>query len=451
MKKILIVDDEKNMRNVLAMLLENDGYKVVKASSGAEALGYIEELTDIDLIISDLRMPDKDGMEILHFCRSHQISIPFVLITAYGTIDLAVQAMKRGAADFITKPFNKNLFRHVVNRLLTERAGAEDRDTPKKASDHYTIIYRSQAMENLMSKVRKIAHAHVPVLLLGESGTGKELIARAIHRYSRSLPFISISCPALPGTLIESELFGYAKGAFTGANKHYIGKLKDADGGVLMLDEIGDLPLELQPKLLRFLEEKTYQPIGSNTTITVNTRLITATNRNLLEMVKAGEFREDLFYRINTVSLIIPPLRERREDILPLAEHYAEIFSREMGKKKTTLSSMVKEIFLRHNWPGNVRELKNVIERGVVLAGTHEITLQDIPVEMSHYLMHHELKNTPIPNESFISQLAESEVKLIRNALDKHNCNISAAARELGITRNTLRYKIQKYRINFSV
>ncbi|MFW6180973.1 MAG: sigma-54-dependent transcriptional regulator, partial [Spirochaetota bacterium] len=383
---ILVVDDEQNMCTVLRILLENDGHTVHTAYTGSKALDILCASRDVGLVISDLRLPDFDGIEMLKRMKGMGLDIPMVLITAYGSIEVAVQAMKMGARDFITKPFNKEVIRHIVRKVLREVDAQAAPGASRDMGPAGELTYRSRAMAEIMATVKKVSGVQTPVLIVGESGVGKELIARAIHRAGglpspEDRPFISISCPAVPEHLLESELFGYQKGAFTGAVRDYRGKLQLAHGGTLLLDEIGDLPLPIQPKLLRFLEEKSFRQLGSLSTITVSTRILCATNRNLKDMVASGKFREDLFYRINTVTIEVPPLRERREDIIPLAEHFLDVYAKKIGKGVRRLSPGLRRAFQDYSWPGNVRELRNVIERAVVLTGCEEIGLSDVPAE----------------------------------------------------------------------
>lgn len=445
MKRILIVDDEKNMCMILKMLLKRDGYSVITANSGGEALEQLRKGEVIDLIISDLKLPDIDGMGILNFLNTNELEIPLVLITAYGSIELAVEAMKKGAQDFITKPFNKDVIRHIVRRIFRIE-NLEEENTLLKETHGGNLVYRSQTMQTLMETVKKVALVPSPVLILGENGTGKGLIAKTIHNLGEtatgkpsSTPFVRINCPAIPETLLQSELFGYRKGAFTGASSDFKGKIRLADGGTLFLDEIGDLPHTIQPKLLRLLEEKSFEPLGSTTTIQVNTKIICATNRDLNRLVAEGSFRKDLFYRINTFTINIPPLRERTEDIIPLAEFFLHKLAKEMGKTEKTFSDKVKNAFVEYSWPGNVRELLNVVERAVVLSNNDTLTLSDIPFEF------HDQGTETTPDDE--NKLIHAEKKLLFDALQKSGWNISAAARELGITRNTLRYRISKYRL----
>ncbi len=450
MKRILVVDDEKNMCTILEMLLKRDGYAVITANSGEEALAHVRKDEIIDLIISDLKLPDIDGLEILNFLKTHERQIPLVLITAYGSIELAVEAMKKGAEDFITKPFNKEVIRHIVRRIFRIE-NLEEENTLLKATDEESFSHRSPVMRNLMDTIQKVALVPSAVLILGESGTGKGFIAKAIHKmaesatHTSSAPFVRINCPAIPETLLQSELFGYRKGAFTGASSDFKGKIRMADGGTLFLDEIGDLPHTIQPKLLRLLEEKAFEPLGSNATIHVNTKIICATNRDLKALVAEGSFRKDLFYRINTFTIHVPPLRERKEDIIPLSEFLLHNLLKEIGIRKKTLTENVKDAFQTYSWPGNVRELINVIERACVLSNGDTITLADIPTEFQHAASEPALDDAESFNND--NKLVNVEKLLLIDALKKCQWNISAAARELGISRNTLRYRIAKYKL----
>ncbi|MCP4405669.1 MAG: sigma-54-dependent Fis family transcriptional regulator [bacterium] len=446
MERILVVDDEKNMCMILKMLLEKDGYAVVTANSGKEAIEYLLKGEVIDLIISDLKMTDVDGMGVLKFLRSTKREIPLVLITAYGSIESAVEAMKQGAADFITKPFNKDVIRHIVRRIFRIESLQEENTLLKDTIREGDLVYRSQAMHSIMETVKKVAVVPSPVLIVGESGTGKGVIAKAIHALgnpaggkTRQRPFVRINCPSIPETLLQSELFGYQKGAFTGASRDFKGKIRLAEGGTLFLDEIGDLPYSIQPKLLRLLEEKSFEPLGSTTTIKVNTKIICATNQDLKTLMKEKLFRKDLFYRINTITIDVPPLRERPEDIIPVSEIFLANAAKEMRKTVKTLSDEVKNAFMAYPWPGNVRELLNVMERAVVLSNSDLISLQDIPMEF------HEIGLTSFAEGE--NKLVKTEKMLLLEALQKCEWNISGAARALGISRSTLRYRMSKYKL----
>jgi DNA-binding NtrC family response regulator len=445
MKRILVVDDEENICGVLKMLLEDDGYEVTTAHNGSKAIALIENNADPDLIISDLKMPEKGGMDLLAFVKQGGRDIPLVMITAYGSIENAVEAMKRGATDFIAKPFNKDVIRHVVhNALMREDLKTANR-LLRESVPAQGVVCESRAMKEIMRTVEKVASAPSAVLLLGESGTGKEVIARTLHALTAeraktgfSVPFVSINCPAVPDTLIESELFGYRKGAFTGAVQNFSGKICLADNGVLFLDEIAEIPLKTQAKLLRFLEDKTFEPLGSTARIRVDTRIVCATNNDLAAMVREGRFREDLYYRINTITIRIPPLRERKEDILPLAEHFLAQLSVTIGKPMKGISAEARQALCSYAWPGNARELRNIIERAVVLSASDVVQPDCLPPEIKGPVT--SPGHTPGDNK-----LEQVERDLLFEALRRHKGNISAAARELGITRDTIRYRMRKH------
>lgn len=446
MKQLLIVDDERNMRDLLRILFEKDGFGVLTASTGKEAIRIIDEHRNLDLIVSDVRLPDMDGVGILRCARACPEPVPVVFITAYGTIELAVQAMKQGAADFLAKPFKKEFIRHVVKRVLHETD--DQRRAAAAAEEGWAPVAESPAMRALMGKVRVIGEASSAVLLVGESGVGKEVVARALHAAGPpDRPFLTISCPAVPATLIESELFGYGKGAFTGAAQAYSGKLRQADGGTLLLDEIGDLPLELQPKLLRFLEEQSFQPLGENREVHVHTRLVSATNRDLESLVREGKFREDLYYRINTITLEIPPLRERFEDILPLAGQFLKRLAARHGRETKTLSPAVERALLRHDWPGNARELRNVMEHAFVFAAGDTVEIGDLPPKLQDVGPPRATFPKPSSERSGGSKLDAVEQTMLLDALERSEWNIAAAARALGVSRNVVRYRMQKYGI----
>ncbi|MBP1654145.1 MAG: two component, sigma54 specific, transcriptional regulator, Fis family [Bacteroidetes bacterium] len=443
MKRILIVDDEKNMCTVLSMLFRGEGYDVACAGDGTEAIRRLEQGDVIDLIVSDLKMPGGDGLGILDFLKETERDIPLILITAYGTIPDAVQAVKKGAVDFITKPFNSEMIVHTVgrvfrtvelersNRILSESI-AEDR-----------VVCESPQMLEIMALARKFAAAPTPVLIVGESGVGKEMIARAIHAHGcarlpgAERPFIIINCPAIPEALLESEMFGHQRGSFTGAAKDFKGKVLLADGGTLFLDEVGDLPPAIQPKLLRVLEDKSFQPVGSNTTVRVNARVICTTNQDLERRMAEGTFRRDLFYRINALTMRVPPLRDRKADIRPLTDYFLKKYSLEM-KKEVRISDGVREAFQEYAWPGNVRELRNVVERAVVIVNSGaEIGLRDLPPDMFRGCRGAE----PGPE----NRLETQERALILETLHQSGWNISRAAQTLGIPRGNLRYRIEKF------
>lgn len=440
MRRILIVDDEQNMCNVLKILLEKYNYSVCTASDGKEAIARIKQGEVVDLVVSDLKMPNVDGMGVLNYLKESKHDIPLVLITAYGSIEAAVEAMKMGAADFITKPFNKDVICHVIERIFQMENLCEENRHLKGIIQKEKLVCKSKSMHQIMNTMAKIASVATPVLITGESGVGKGLIAETIHDLGgeATRPFIAINCPTIPETLLESELFGYRRGAFTGADTDFKGKIRLSEGGTLFLDEIADIPLSVQAKLLRILEEKRFEPLGSNTTIKINNRVLCATNRELKQLVDDGRFRKDLYYRINTITIEIPPLCERSEDIIPLAQFFLNHFAREMQKGILGLSDSVKHALSRYIWPGNVRELRNVMERAVVLSQAQQIQLSDLPLELLQD------SSDPPPQGNKLESLERS---LLNDALNTHKGNVSAAALALGISRSTLRYRMKKYHL----
>ncbi len=443
MKRMLIVDDEVNMQKVLSILFRREGYEVLTASNGAEALKILRKESSIDLLLSDLKMPVMDGIELLKQLKSSKIRIPVILITAYGSITEAVDAMKLGAVDFITKPFNKEDLKNIVHRTVWGNKGIKSGRAENTRNDE-GVIYSSSSMAKILETVRKIAPSNLSILLTGESGTGKGIIAQAIHNYafpgtgSRS-PFVSINCPALPDTLLESELFGYRKGAFTGAENDFTGKISMANGGTLFLDEIGELSLNVQSKLLKLLEEGVYSPLGSTVEYKADIRIISATNQSIPDMITEKRFREDLYYRINSVILEIPPLRDRKEDIKPLTVFFIRRFSSENRKKIDTISKDGIDLLSCQTWPGNIRELRNTVHRAVVLSGSNELSVEDFPD-----FVNSPWKLTALHSDS----LAGKERELILNTLNKNSWNISASARVLDMSRGSLRHRITKYNLH---
>ncbi len=435
MKRILIVDDEVNMQKVLGILFRRENYEVVTASNGDEAKKLISGSGAFDLVLSDLKMPGMDGIQLLTYIRDSNLNIPVIMLTAYGSISEAVDAMKLGAVDFITKPFNKDDLKSIVRRVLF---GEDKRSDSLPYNEDEGVIYSGPAMQKIMEMVRKIAPSNLSILLTGESGTGKGVIAKAIHHYAfpgrKQPPFISINCPAIPDALLESELFGYRKGAFTGASRDFPGKVSMADGGTLFLDEIGDLSLSVQAKLLKLLEEGTYEQLGSTTVKQAHIRIVSATNQSLEEMIERKEFREDLYYRINSVVLAIPSLRDRKEDILPLSEYFLKKFSSENGKDIRSISREGKEMLLGYSWPGNVRELRNVIHRAVILTSGNTLDISAFP-------------SAGINGAG--RTFSEVEKSYLAGIIEKNGGNISAAARELGMSRGSLRHRIKKYNLDY--
>ncbi len=444
MASILVVDDEVKMRHILKIMLEMQGHSVEEASNGAEALERIEELP-LDLVIADIRMPEMDGIELLRRIQAMDIPLPVVFITAFATIESAVEAMRHGAADYLTKPFEEQRLILTVQRVLgvskIMKENRELREQLTRISKDGEIVCASDAMRRVLDLAGRVARkSGTTVLITGESGTGKEVIAKYIHDNSPRCGhrFVAVNCAAMAPNLVESILFGHEKGAFTGADRRKEGVFEYASGGTLFLDEIGDLPLEIQAKLLRALQERAIQRVGGNATISVDVRVLCATNRDIEELVEKGEFRSDLYYRINVFPIHIPPLRERKEDIIPLAEHFVRRF-REREESGELFTQGAKRVLLDHAWPGNVRELANAVERAVILAGDEVIT-----AEHFSFLKPHAVEGTEwrLPPDGL--SLEELEKNLIRQALEMTNHNQSAAARLLRLTRSKFRTRLKQ-------
>ena len=373
-KSILIVDDEANIRRVLDAVFTKDGYRVLTAENGRKALDIISTEPNLDVLLCDLIMPDLNGIEVLKSAREINPFLSVVMITAHGTIKTAVDAMRFGAFDYITKPFDMDEIKLIVkNALERRRLLAENTELKQELRSRYKfdeIVGTSGKMQDVYKIIERVANSNATVLIRGESGTGKELVARAIHFNSprNAKPFVAVSCAALPETLLESELFGHEKGAFTGAAGQKAGRFELANQGTLFLDEIADVSLAMQVKLLRVLQERKFERVGGTKTLTMDVRLIAATNRNLEEDVAAGGFREDLYYRLQVIQVFLPPLRDRKEDIPPLVEHFVEKFNKQNGRTIKFVSPECMDLLMKYNWPGNIREVENAIERGVVLA-----------------------------------------------------------------------------------
>ncbi|MCK4941193.1 sigma-54-dependent Fis family transcriptional regulator [candidate division WOR-3 bacterium] len=438
---ILVVDDEKAQRDLLAGFLRNKGYTVSIAASGKEAIDR-NVTTGFDLAILDLKMPELDGIETIERMKEIDPETYFVVLTGYGTVESAVRAMKRGAYDYLNKPLNLDELELIIERIQGEQIMHQELEMLRAAvEDEFkfdSFIADSPKMREMLSVISRIARSDSNILLLGESGTGKDLVARLIHSASsrKNNRFIAISCAALPETLLESEFFGYERGAFSGAEKKRIGKFEFAHKGTLFLDEVGDIPISTQVKLLRVLQEFAFERLGGNMSIKVDVRLITATNQDLQEKIAQGTFREDLFYRLNVITIRLPALRERREDIKLLAEYFVEKFSKKCGRDIESISRSAIDKLVRYDWPGNVRELENVMERAVVLSRSAHISENDIPLEG-------DTKRRKTIHES----LADVEKNHIAEILDQTNWNLSETAARLGIHRNTLRMKIKSYGI----
>ena len=443
--KILIVDDEPFNLDLLEQELTDLGYTIERANNGSEALKKAESFRP-ELILLDYMMPDMNGLEVLKELRRRENHVPVVIVTAHGTIERAVQAMKEGAYDFVPKPFEPDHMALTVQKVLErERLKRGIEVLSEEVGYRYRLVVgKSQEMDQVIDLAKKAASSQATVLLLGESGTGKEIFARAIHNWSerKTEPFIAINCVGLSKELVGSELFGHEKGAFTGAHQLKKGKIELALGGTVFLDEIGDITPELQTKLLRFLQEKEFERVGGTKPIRVNARIVAATNRNLEEAVETGGFREDLYHRLNVISINLPSLRERREDITDLAHFFLERFSRETKKNFTEITKEAQEKLLAYDWPGNVRELANVMERAVVLGQGPKITLQDLPARLG----------APQPKVassgmSYHETIDAARRDFILEALNAANGNRAAAAKALGLHRTHLMRLIKTLQI----
>ncbi len=447
---ILIIDDEESQRNVLSGYLQKKGFKIFSASSGNAGVELAKN-NMIDIVLSDYKMPDKTGLEVLEEVNRINPEMSFVILTAYGTVENAVKAMRLGAYDYISKPVDLDELDLLIERIIeTKNLRSEIKLLRTQLFDKFkidSIISNSPKMEEVLSVSSRAADSKATILITGESGTGKEVLARAIHFISsrKNQPFIPVNIPALPETLLESELFGHEKGAFTGAEKLKKGRFELADKGTIFLDEIGDVPINLQVTLLRVLQEQKIERLGGTENISIDVRIITATHQNLEEKIKEGTFREDLFYRLNIVSINIPPLRERREDILPLIEYFITSYAKENNREKVEISKEAVDLLLKYNYPGNVRELENIIERAVVLCRDNIITLNDIAGSVKG--LKKEAMLTQSDTGTLIEQVERLEKKLIFDALSKSNGNQTLAAKMLGLTERNIRYKIQKFGI----
>ncbi|MEJ5165613.1 MAG: sigma-54 dependent transcriptional regulator [Thermoanaerobaculia bacterium] len=454
-EKILIVEDKISLQNLLKEVLQKNGYNVDCASDGEKAEKLIEK-NDYHLIIADYKLPKKDGMEILKEAKEKNPDLPVIIITAYGTIELAVEAMKRGAEDFLLKPIDPDHLLLVVEKVLEKQKILRENILLKSETSLYfplpEIIGTSPIMKKVSEEVNKVAPTDATVLLLGESGTGKELFARAIHSLSKREkgPFVAINCAAIPETLIENELFGHEKGSYTGAISRQLGKFELAQGGTIFLDEIGELSKDVQGKVLRVLQEKTIERIGGTSTIKVDVRILCASNQDLKKAVEEGRFREDLFYRINIFPITIPPLRNRTSDIPLLVEHFISKYSKEFGKKKPKVHPEAMKKMLSYHWPGNVRELENAIERAIILSRGDTILPEDIFIGESKDYKYSPMDIFNLPDdlqEATQIILREVETYKIEKILKETEKNIEEAAKRLNISTKTLREKIKKYGI----
>jgi len=443
--RILVVDDEEIMRSSLSDWLKENGYEAMAVEDGYKAIEQVKR-EDYDLAIVDLKMPGMDGIETMKRINKIKSDLPVIIITAYATIETAVLAMKEGAADYIVKPFNPEEINLLINKILEHQRVLKEnlllRQELTKRFKFQDLIGKSPKILKVFEMIKTVAPTKSTVLIRGESGTGKELIAWAIHELSprHNGPFIAVACGAMPETLLEAELFGYEKGAFTGATSQYKGRIEMADKGTLFLDEIGDISLKTQVDLLRVIQEREFRRLGGKETMKVDIRIIAATNKNLEEMIAKSEFREDLYYRLNVITLWVPPLRERKEDIPLLVEHFLTKYNLENRRNVERISPEVMRILIDYPWPGNVRELENTIEHSVVVAKGNEISIDDLPPNL--------IKNRlDIGLEKPTMSLADMERVHIINVLRENNWNVKRAAMALGINRVTLYNKIKKHKI----
>jgi len=446
-KKILIIDDDASLRRVLEYNLQEAGYGVVTAADGETGLRLFEEHRP-PLVITDLKMPGTGGFQVLAAVKARAPSTLVIVITAFGAVETAVEAMKLGAYDYITKPFNRDELRLVVKKAFELQGLSEEnrrlREEIADRAEFQSLIGISREMERVYATVRKVADTEVTVLITGESGTGKELVAKAIHSLSsrRCAPFVAVNCAAIPRDLLESEMFGHVKGAFTGAVRDKTGKFRAAEGGTLFLDEVGDLPLDLQPKLLRALQEKSIEPVGGTTPVKLDVRVVAATNADLERAIAVGSFRDDLYYRLAVIPIDLPPLRERHDDIPLLIRH----FCGKHGGEGVTFSPAAMEELCRYSWPGNVRELENTVARLLILRNGDVIETADLPEKIAGNVPSGERRIINLPPDGY--SLEELEREIVIEALERNGWNQSRAARFLRIPRHTLIYRMEKYAIN---
>ncbi|KPK64452.1 Fis family transcriptional regulator [candidate division WOR_3 bacterium SM23_42] len=443
--RILVVDDEAIMRSSLTDWLMEDGYDVMAVADGYTAIDKVKS-EEWDLAVVDLKMPKIDGLEVLKRLHKLKPGLPVIIVTAYATVDTAVMAMKSGAADYVVKPFNPEEISLIIKKLVEHQRLIKENVRLRRALTKrfkvHDLIGKSTKMLQVIEMIRTVAPTKSTVMITGESGTGKELVARAIHELSprKKHPFIATACGAIPESLLSAELFGYEKGAFTGAVAQHKGRIEMANKGTLFLDEIGDVSQQTQVDLLRFLQEREFRRIAGKELIRVDVRILVATNKDIDDMVARGEFREDLYYRLNVITITAPPLRERKEDIPILAEHFLEKYSLETGKKVESISDATMKYFMEYNWPGNVRQLENTIEHAVVVAQGLEIQKHDLPQHMA-------IKPRKIKQHASLESLTQLEKQHIRNVLQSCNWNIKKSAQILGINRVTLYNKIKKLKL----
>ena len=450
--RVLIIDDEENFRHMLSVILKKEGYDVEAALNGEEALQKIG-LSPFDQILCDIRMPKMDGLQFLHEVKKMGVDSPIIMMSAYGTVDIAIEAIKLGAYDYISKPFKPDEIILTLKKAEErERLRKENEFLRKEVKKEYSfenIISKNKMMQRIFEVIKKVAQYKSTILITGESGTGKELVARALHYSSdrAQKPFIPVNCGAIPENLLESELFGHAKGAFTDAIRTKKGLFEEADEGTLFLDEIGELPGQLQVKLLRVLQDGEIRRVGESKSIKINVRIVAATVKDLTKEVNEGRFRDDLFYRLNVLPIHIPPLRERKEDISLLTSHFIKKHSQAMNKNIVGIDSKALEALMNYKWYGNVRELENSIERAIVLADRESIELENLPAEIQNF--QDEIQLEPLSEEEYSIKKASRflEMTLIKKGLKKTKGNHTHAAKLLEISHRALLYKIKEYGI----
>ena len=450
---ILVVDDEPRQRETLAQALGQWGHTVLQAADGEQALGLLTG-EPVDLVMTDLRMPGMSGLDLLARCQENRPDVAIIVMTAFGTIEGAVEAMRQGASDFLTKPLDLDQLEIVVRRTMDLRNLVREnrrlRRRLAETSQGFRMIGESPALQAVMDRAGRAAETDATVLILGESGTGKELLARSIHDLGARCdgPFVAVNCAALPETLLESELFGHVKGAFTGADRDRRGRVQQAEGGTLFLDEIGEVPPPVQVKLLRFLQDQSYTPLGGERPQQADVRLLAATHRDLVAAAKVGEFREDLYFRLNVVNLVLPPLRRRRQDIPALVEHFLGRYAHRYGRPARTVSAEAMARIMSYPFPGNVRELENVIEQSVVMARGEVIHAADLPAALAATETA-DADGLPVSaavNGDLPRLLETLEKKIVLETLATFDGNQSSTARHLGLSESGLRYKLSKWK-----
>jgi two-component system response regulator PilR (NtrC family) len=456
--RILVVDDEPSLRQMLSILFRREGFEVVTQPGCRGALEAVRQSpSPFAVVLTDLVMPDGSGLEVLTAAKERAAATQVIVMTAHSTVEAAVDAMRRGAYDFVTKPFANAEITALAGKALEKRAIVAENEQLRAKVKHLQkreMFGEGPAAKRMGELVRKAAATRATVLITGESGTGKELVARALHEQSERAkgPFLVVNCGALPEALMESELFGHEKGAFTGAQRTSLGLFRDAQGGTVLLDEVGELPMSLQVKLLRVLQERRVRPVGGSSELPVDVRLLAATNRDVEAEVRAGKFRQDLYYRLNVIRVEVPPLRERREDIGSLAERFVQRFALELGKHVTGLEAEAIRALEAYAWPGNIRELENVMERAVALASTSAIGLGDLPPEVSGLSGNAAplLAQLPLEGCALDAVLGEVERRLLVQALERTGGGRTAAATLLGISFRSLRYRLEKHAIDLA-